>query len=67
MQSIDTRAILDMKWSNTQPFLAVVTSSGQILIYEIKSDEENSPKLTLKFQHDLEDKPVALSLDWNDR
>ena len=56
-----------MKWSNTQPFLAVVTSSGQILIYEIKSDEENSPKLTLKFQHDLEDKPVALSLDWNDR
>ena len=62
-----TRAILDMKWSSEsrdKPLLAVTTSSGQLLVYQLeKSCLELKDSITINEELN----PVVLSLDWNDR
>ena len=61
IQEIETRAILDMKWCQTQPLLGIVTSFGKLEIFEI----QNEPiKLTLITSKTIDNQPVVLSLEW---
>ena len=58
---MQTRAILDMKWCLTHPWLGIVTASGEIIIYELENET-----LKLLVSKTLESKPVILSLEWFD-
>ena len=63
VHSQETRAILDMKWSSSQRgSLALTTSSGDLIVYSLEDSQLKSTK-SVK----IENSPVLLSLDWNDR
>lgn len=68
LHSVDTGAILDMKWnpSNSCPELCLVTSSGQILLYTLQEGQLKLKCHTFLSEQDQK-RPVALSLDWNTR
>ena len=56
-----------MKWSSEsrdKPSLAVTTSSGQLLVYQL---EKSCLELKDSIKINEELNPVVLSLDWNDR
>ena len=50
-----------MKWSIIHPWLALVTSSGELCIYKLQNE-----CLTLIVSQIVEKKPVILSLEWQD-
>lgn len=64
VSQLDTRAILDMKWSSSSlvPILAVTTSSGQLALFSKDLSQMASAEIESQ-----DKKPVVLSLDWNDR
>ena len=62
----ETPAILDMKWCHSlpNPTLALTTSTGFLQLYTFEAE---SRLLKLGSSVQLEESPVILSLDWNDR
>ncbi|KAH8420053.1 hypothetical protein KR009_005253 [Drosophila setifemur] len=72
LQSIETSAILDMKWlpswsSESGPILATVTSLGEVETYELIRDSKTLEKRTcisLEEQPSGGEAPLALALDW---
>ncbi|XP_017090580.2 diphthine methyltransferase [Drosophila bipectinata] len=71
LQSIETAAILDMKWlpswgNESGPILATVTSLGKLETFELLEDKQILEKrtcLALEEDKDVEP-PLALALDW---
>ena len=61
IKTIETGAILDMKWYPGYPYLATCNSSGDVIIYEFTQED-----LKIKARANLENR-VILSLDWNCR
>ncbi|XP_068159758.1 diphthine methyltransferase [Drosophila tropicalis] len=72
LQTLETAAILDMKWLPTQcntesgPLLATVNAIGQLEIYELNEEAEELQRRTcLNIEEsESETPPLALALDW---
>ena len=67
LQTLETAAILDMKWSSFQdspPMLALADSKGIVTVYKLTDDRLNIVSSKSIVSHE---ETLALSLDWNDR
>ncbi|XP_001355259.3 diphthine methyltransferase [Drosophila pseudoobscura] len=72
VQSIETAAVLDMKWLpawsiDSGPLLATANALGEVEIYELLSDEKQLQRrmcLGLTAAEPTAEAPLALALDW---
>ncbi|KAH8306508.1 hypothetical protein KR018_003561 [Drosophila ironensis] len=70
LQAIETDGILDMKWlpawsDESGPILVIGTAMGQVETFELQRETQSLVKRTcLQLIEDVEQQPLALSLDW---
>ena len=70
IQTLDTDAVLDMKWSHSvmsQPLVAVADAKGTVSIYALTLDKCLKLQDKASIKDDASEEDLALSLDWNDR
>ncbi|XP_058821215.1 diphthine methyltransferase-like isoform X1 [Topomyia yanbarensis] len=66
-QTIETSAILDQKWHQRKPLLAVVNANSEVILYNLSSEDQLIQTDVLKIPIQDEGEQLALSLDWTTR